>query len=137
MRPGLPSEVDPVRARQPDLATRTLRWRAQAGYARAGGGAFIRTQSRESYISGARAFGLLRWLETQLRGQRTLDEITRHLPAEEARTVSELVAHLVGIGAVDDPEAGFAAGVPPQPGSLEHAPGALPARGRGQLLAAL
>ncbi|HXM58272.1 MAG TPA: TOMM precursor leader peptide-binding protein [Candidatus Dormibacteraeota bacterium] len=97
---------------------------------------FIRTPSCESYVGGPRAFGLVRWLEPRLDGERSLDEITRDLPPEGVRTVSDLVAHLVRIGAVDDLEAETAPEAP-APAPLECAPRALPTRGSGRLLAAL
>ena len=133
---GLPGEVDDNPARQSDPSARNLRWRAQAGYVRVVGGVFIRTPSRESHVRGPRAFSLLRWLEPQLRGELSLDEITRHLPSEGARTVSELVAHLVQIGAVDDPAATASSG-PTTPSSRQSVPRALPVRGTGLLLSTL
>jgi ribosomal protein S12 methylthiotransferase accessory factor len=97
---------------------------------------FIRTPSSESHLAGPRAFALLRWLEPRLRGELSLDEITRNLPAEGVEVVSRLVAHLVRIGAADDLGA-EAAPAAPAPGSRESVARALAARGSGQLLAAL
>ena len=95
MPSGLPSEVERSLARQPISTDRKLRWRAHAGYARIGGGVLIHTPSREARLGGSRAFGLLQWLEPRLRGEHSLDEIVRPLPPDGARTVSDLVAHLV------------------------------------------
>jgi ribosomal protein S12 methylthiotransferase accessory factor len=125
-----------IAARQPHLPVAKLRWRARAGFARVAAGVLIRTPSSESHLGGRQAFGLLRWLEPQLRGELSLDEITRGLPPDGARVVTRLVAHLIEIGAVDDvvPEAAPAA---PTPGSGESVRRAVPARGGGRLLAAL
>lgn len=130
---GLPSAVEYTPARQPNPPAGNLRWRALAGYARVAGGAFIRTPSSEWHLAGPRAFGLLRWLEAQLHGERSLDEITRDLSPDAAAAVSRLVAHLVRVGAVDD----HGRETPAAPTRQDSVPVALPVHGSGRLLATL